>query len=162
VSGDDGGNPPIHPNGSPAEGDDAPIEVERGRRYTLSVGDETYDIVDREAAGGPVASFSGDEAGMEAALREFGRLEGTRNGPGVVLSVLPYIFGIAVVTWILTSALTTIEYARISTGDSILTDQPPHWIAWVGAASTIAFTVWIAAAISLGVAYLLPRVTTRP
>ena len=158
MQGDRGGDPPEDPTEPSVDG--GPVEVERGRRYTLSVEDDTYNIWDDRAPDGPIASYSGDEAGMEAAVSEFERLERLHRGSAAAwLPALAIVFGVALVTWILGSAAGSLQYARETTG-SVEFGGPTSgdWVVWIGTASSIALNVWVGALFALGFTWLYGRV----
>jgi hypothetical protein len=142
---------------------DAPIVVERGARYSLTVAEDAYEIWDVRDPDDPVARFTGDEAGMDAAVRELERLEHPgRDRRSMLVRVLTVLFGLAIVAWVAFSVLGTIELRRQENYGTVIAGQDStdilERLQLYQTLSSVAFTLWIASFATLAFAWLAQRV----
>jgi hypothetical protein len=142
---------------------DAPIVVERGARYSLVVSEDAYEIWDARDPDDPVARFTGDEAGMDAAVRELERLEHPgRDRRSMVVRVLSVLFGLAIVLWVAFDVLGAIELRRQSNPSAVFAGQDPadtyERLQLYTTISSVALSLWIASFATLAFAWLAQRV----
>ena len=152
-----GGDPPDRPDPS-----DDPLVVERGLRYLLTVGDDGYEIREVGDPAEPVATFTGDDEGMDAALQEFERLE----HPGAerratLIRVLTVTFGLGVAAWVIFSALGTIEGYRQGGAVSDPALSYDRWRLYLAGAA-IGLDLWLASLVILVFWWIAPQVRRPP
>jgi len=152
-----GGDPP-----GPSNGPDDPVVVKRDRRYSLTTGDHGYEIRDTRHPADPAATFTGDDAGMAAALQQFERLEhpgGARRT--ILVRVLTVTFGLGIVAWVIFSVLGTIEGYRQG---GTLSDPALSYDRWrlYAAAASVGLNLWLASLVILVFWWIAPQVQRPP
>jgi hypothetical protein len=142
---------------------DAPIVVERGARYSLIVAEDAYEIWDARDPDDPVARFTGDEAGMDAAVQELERLEHPgRDRRSMLVRVLTVLFGLGIVVWVAFNVLMAIELRRQSNPSGVFAGQDPadtyERLGLYTTITSVALSLWIASFATLAFAWLAQRV----
>jgi len=141
--------------------DDLPAEIEvvrTGHRYVVGVLDEAYALWDLSSPESPIERFSGDEAGLEAALSEFDDLERMVRGPLRWLLPVRMVFLVSVITWAVSRGVeTTWLYLLNRTS---FTEVPITAVA-VQAVADIAFVAWVSSLATIASFWLADSLRSR-
>jgi hypothetical protein len=142
----------VDPNGGGRD-DDAPELITWNRWYELRAHDG-YGIWRRGAPpdARPLARFDEDEAGFDAAEREFRRRSKELRLFYQTPIVLAWVVGIGAVVYVVLLGWQTAAYLALT--NSQTGDGPPFW---VEAAAQFAYAVWLAALGVMAMLWLVRR-----
>jgi hypothetical protein len=140
---------------------DLPAEIEvvrTGNRYVVGVHDEAYALWDLSSPESPIERFSGDEAGLDAALIEFDDLERMVRGPLRWLLPVRIVFLVSIITWaVFRGVETTWLYLLNRTS---FTGVPISLVA-VQAVTDIAFVAWVSSLATIASFWLADSLRMR-